>query len=265
MLLFQQPPKDDTLPNGVTSEVYQIEKYGGYYVARFEASLPDTYTEDMTKTFSNNNNVDIGKAQSKIGKIVWNNICYNNAKIVSEAVISNEYVQSGLITGTAWDTMLKFIETAGEEYDTKSNSTMWGNYADNYSDEFIVKSGYYKNSSSFSDLYKINYINAVSQNYSKTDKTNLLLQTGAFGSIFESGLPKNLYDVAGNLHEWSAEIVAPGVNKGIYVQENDRVLRGGSFNQNGKNMPASIRYGVYSASSCYNYEGVGFRFILYIK
>ena len=93
--------------------------------------MPDSQTTEelmKTKTFTaaDNNRIDIGKAQSKAGKIVWNRIDYNNAKTVSENVVTTSSVQSGLITGKQWDTMLKFIASAGVNVDT--DCTSWGNY-----------------------------------------------------------------------------------------------------------------------------------------
>ena len=71
---------------------------------------------------------DIGKAQSKANKIAWNRIDYNNAKTVSENVVSTDYVQSGLITGTQWDTMLTFLS---QNVNVANDSTSWGNYYNN--------------------------------------------------------------------------------------------------------------------------------------
>ena len=244
--------KDDSLPTGITSEEDQITKYGGYYVARYEASLPDSQTTEelmKTKTFSadDNNRTDIGKAQSKAGKIVWNRIDYNNAKTVSENVVTTSAVQSGLITGKQWDTMLKFIESAGVNVDT--DCTSWGNYND--------KTGY-----SINGYYRTQHADVVYTNGSYTKSSNgyLLLTTGKFGEVVSTGSPKNIYDVAGNVWEWSAETVAQ--KGGQYTAVGNKLLRGGSCNNVGSYNTASIRNG---SAATLTYPYVGFRFVLYIK
>ena len=243
--------EDDTLPSGVTSETYQITKYGGFYVARYEAGLPDEQTTETlmsTKTFSatDNNRTDIGKPQSKSGKIVWNNIDYNNAKIVAENVISTNYVQSGLVTGTQWDTMLTFLS---QEVDVDTNSISWGNYYNKYG--YTTLNGYYSTS----------YAGVVytKGEYTKSGEGYALYQTGMFGSVVAEGTPKNLYDVAGNVWEWTAETASA---EGVPVS-GAKLVRGGSCNNNGSIYVASIRNGNNVATKTISH--LGFRFVLYIK
>ena len=52
----------------------------------------------------------------------------------------NSYVKSGLITGTQWDMMMKFLSDSSDYSDMKS--TQWGNY-DNVSLSNLR--GYYTN------------------------------------------------------------------------------------------------------------------------
>lgn len=244
--------EDDTLPSGVTSETEQIIKYGGFYVARYEAGLPDEKTTEelmASKTFSadDNNRTDIGKAQSKADKIVWNRIDYNNAKIVSENVISNEYVQSGLLTGTQWDTMLTFLS---QEVNVDTDCISWGNYYDKY--DYTIN-GYYR-----TEHADVVYTNGE---YTKSTNGYLLLQTGKFGSVVEEGSPKNLYDVAGNLWEWTAETVTE--KGGKYTAVGNNLIRGGSYGNYGSSIVSSYRDGTLSFS--YTNPHIGFRFVLYIK
>ena len=203
-----------------------------------------------TKTFSaaNNNRTDIGKAQSKAGKIVWNEIDYNNAKTVSENVVTTSEVQSGLITGKQWDTMLKFIESAGVNVDTDCSS--WGNYID--------KTGY-----SINGYYRTQYADVVYTNGSYTKSSNgyLLLETGDFGNAVTTGRPKNIYDVAGNVWEWSAETVAQ--KGGSLTAVGNKLFRGGSYDNRSYDGTASYRFGANSAT--HTAPSIGFRFVLYIK
>ena len=215
--------------------------------------MPDNQTtEELMKkkifSVADNNRIDIGKAQSKAGKIVWNRIDYNNAKTVSENVISTDSVQSGLITGKQWDTMLKFIESAGVNVDT--DCTSWGNYID--------KKGY-----SISGYYRTANVDVAYTNgsYTKSSNVPLLLETGKFGEVVGNGSSKNIYDVAGNVWEWSAETVA---QKGGYnTVVGCKIPRGGGCDSNGSSSSVSCRIGNYVTTA--TYLTVGFRFVLYIK
>ena len=248
--------KDDTLPSGIASENEQIIKYGGFYVARYEAGLPDEQTTDelmKTKTFSSddNNKTTIGKAQSKENKIVWNRINYTNAKIVAEDVVSNEYVQSGLLTGTQWDTMCKFIEKAG--VDVLSNSVAWGNYYDKI--DYTVNDVYYR-----TEHADVVYSKG---NYTKSANGYLLLPTGIFAKSVENSSPKNLYDVAGNVWEWTAEKVNEVKYGQQYVKVNSMLIRGGCYNNSGINSVVSCRNGNSAATN--TGSALGFRFVLFVK
>ena len=92
---------DDTLPNGITDETADVKKYGGFYIGRYEAGIPEGDTSTSNKT---------GIPVSKQGATVWTNIDYTNSKASAESMINNEYVQTGLLTGKAWDTTCNWIK-----------------------------------------------------------------------------------------------------------------------------------------------------------
>ena len=62
---------DDTLPTGVTDEAADVKKYGGFYIGRYEAGIPEGDTTPSNKT---------GIPVSKKRAVVWTNIDYTNAK-----------------------------------------------------------------------------------------------------------------------------------------------------------------------------------------
>lgn len=99
---------DDTLPLGVTSELDQINKYGGFYISRFEAGKENTST-----------------LVSKAGSNVWNKIIYSDAKSKAESMYTSSNLKSGLVTGTQWDTMMNFFSYNGINV---NDSRTWGNY-----------------------------------------------------------------------------------------------------------------------------------------
>ena len=99
-----------------------------------------------------------------------------------------------LCTGACWDSMLDFIKDSSHSV---TNSTTWGNY--NNSETYTVNRGKYAvyNTSN----YTLENFQDVVNEYSKEKDKNILLTTGAT----ERNSSKNIYDVAGNVYEWTTE------------------------------------------------------------
>lgn len=104
--------EEDLLPLALeelnVTEQKQIETYGGFYVARYEAG-----------------NYEGTLASKAIGAVT-----YAEAREYAEAMYENAYVKSGLLIGTAWDTTMKWIanEKGNASYVTE-DSTSWGYYS----------------------------------------------------------------------------------------------------------------------------------------
>lgn len=219
--------KNDTLPTGVNSDTDQIEKYAGFYVGRYESSFEYNNGNPTVqiKNTQNSQAVDTFSWQYADSDIytgyLWNNINYQDAKNMAENMaIKNKYdktVKTGMINGTQWDTMLKWIHSNDSTYNMIYNGTTWGNYVDAQEP-------------------------ATNDNYEK-------------GKLQPSGSNKNwkvlnLYDIAGNLSEWTSELIGENA-----------VLRSNGYNDNG--VYGSPSYGV--ASGSYQFPNVGFRVVLYIQ
>ena len=157
-----KPTGDDALPNGITDETADVVKYGGFYIGRYEAGIPEGDTSPSNKT---------GIPVSKKGATVWTYIDYTNSKANAENMISNEYVQTGLLTGKAWDTVCHWIKSDDELKDSRT----YGNYNNSESPANVKGCGT-KQVAGYSDKWMV----------------------------------KNIYDLAGNVWEWNSEALAPG-------------------------------------------------------
>ena len=212
-----KPTGDDTLPNGITDETADVVKYGGFYIGRYEAGVPENQSSIDGKS-SSTSNVE-GLPVSKKGATVWTRIDYTNAKANAESMISNEYVQTGLLTGKAWDTTCHWIKDSLSSINASAR---------------LTDSRYYGN-------YK-NSLAPANEN-SGTKKT---------AGFSENWKVKNIYDLAGNVVEWTSE---PSTSGGL-------IFRGGSYDRDGSDYPVSERSYDYVSSA---YVNLGFRPRLYIK
>ena len=98
-----------------------VEKYGGFYVGRYEAG---------TDTVRGAKTAPLTTLLSQRNKYVYNWVTRAQAKTLSEGMYNDEdlAVGSKLISSYEWDTILAWIENTTEK-DIR-NSTAWGNYFD---------------------------------------------------------------------------------------------------------------------------------------
>ena len=134
--------------------------------------------------------------------------------------------------------VLAYLEANGVlEKDLKTNSGLWGNYNN---ETFDVTKGRY------STDYGASYMQ-VNGTYTKT-ASSVLLTTG----IVERNSKMNIYDLAGNVSEWTLEKSTEA--------NNPCVFRGGNYSDDGSSYPASYHSynAIFSSSS-----GIVFRPALY--
>ena len=203
-----------------------VTKYKGFYVGRYEAgcAIP---REDSNKTTEQI--VLVKKGVNVYNYVPWGETMdstnsYNGitgaVELSKKFSTVNNYDASKLTTtliyGIQWDMMLRYV--ADEEHNVNDAKT-WGNY-NNSTGLAITNSGV----------------------------SNMNFKTGRN----EAWKAKNIYDIAGNVNEWTMES----------FNTYGRVLRGGHYSTESSTYPPSGR----GYSNPYDSDKVaGFRLALYIK
>ena len=136
-----------------------------------------------------------------------------------------------------------------------SACTTWGNY-------YNVKSKVYTNAIWHSgtraggkDLLDW-HNSAITKTASNSTDAEIVFATGTFVNINGKTTDKNnIYDIAGNVLEWTTET--------IKRDETKRIARGGATNSKGNDVIANHRAG--SGSKTGSAWNMGFRAVLYVK
>ena len=245
--------------------IESVKVYGGFYIARYEAGAPENadfyatvengYAYSTDKNHADKDGVTY-KPVSKAGAQSWNYISQENAKIVAQNMYAdNSSVKSQLVDSFAWDTIMNWMERDNPGIAT--DSTNYGNYLNGAI-----------NGTGLNALYKYDYNTSTytlrpttysTGSYTIDARTSTgkvdWLEIGTGTS--EKTKVKNIYDMAGNMWEWTSETGEHNNSGTKYT-----VVRGGSFPNNGSIDPFSYRSGYYR-TTIINYH-VGFRVVLYL-
>ena len=174
---------------GLTSEQYtqlkqkmlkSIYQNGGFYIGKYETGI-----EDTPKTSGSTDTIPTETPVIKQNAYPYNNVTCSQAQALVTNMESGNYTSS-LMFGVQWDLVLKHLETKGiTQVDLKTNSTNWGNYANNLWNITNENSKYAPNGSGW-----------ISGAYgTKASSSNILLSTGASEAFSKQGI----YDLAGNV------------------------------------------------------------------
>ena len=234
---------------GLTSERYtalkqkmlkSVYQNGGFYVGKYETGI-----EDTPKTSGSSSTVPTETPVIKQNAYPYNNVTCSQAQALASGMVKSENYTSGLMFGVQRDLVLKYLETKGTaQADLKTNSTRWGNYANNLWNITNANSKY-------AILNTSNYTlgDWTSGAYgTKGSSKEILLSTGASDTFSKQGI----YDLAGNVWEWTLEYTS--------YSSIPCATRGGSFYYDGSNNPAADRSSYYTTGCIYD---IGFRVALY--
>ena len=145
-----------------------VEKYGGFYIARYEAGDASASETDPRESSSETS----GAVVSKKGSYIYNYVTKSQASTLAYGMYNTSAVKSQLITGAGWDRTLNWlVETGMSEESIFSDSKERGNYSDSTKDTNI-------NGES-----NMNYTTGRSENWEAN----------------------NIYDLAGNIFECTNE------------------------------------------------------------
>ena len=227
----------DTAKKKMLKSVYQNE---GFWVGRYEAGIENEENIRNTKT----DTVTLIPV-TKQNMYPYTHVTRTQAKVLAEKVESGSYTSS-LMFGVQWDLILKYIENKFMEKNTNSDiktkltsdSTTIGNYNNNL---YNVKNANAKYSTNYGSSFEV-------CPYPKKTNENVLLTTGAD----ESFSLMNIYDIAGNLREWTLEKTSN--------EERPCTYRGCDFTNDGSTYQVSYRDGNFTSfcNIC-----IGFRVVLY--
>ena len=227
---------------GLTSEQYtqlkqkmlkSVYQNGGFYIGKYETG---------TETARTSGNESIAPTDTPV--IKQNVYPYNYVTCSQAQTLATTKMESGdrttsLLFGVQWDLTLKYLEKKGtSQADLKTDSTSWGNYQSNAWNITNANLKYLSSGMSWT----------TATEKSKTSSEKILLSTGADESFSKMGI----YDLAGNVLEWTLEYTSS-----TYFP---CASRGGNYNNSGSSIPASIRYSVRTTGL---YDGIGFRLALY--
>ncbi len=257
--------------------------YGGFYIARYEAGVPSEASfygnYDGAKYEIDRDTTDY-RPVSKKNNPSWNYISQTNAKIVSANMYKEStIVTSQLIDSYAWDTVVEWMEK--RQIGIAQDSSTKGNYSNNagktidnalsamhryverksdnvwigWNANITYKKGKITTLSEILDIDKRSKYTFYDNTYNDDIYSYKIYTELATGALEDARI-NNIYDMAGNMYEWTTE--TRNENGEIYA-----VRRGGSFGNEGFKATISYRNGVNA--DYFSYIHIGFRVVLYIK
>ena len=247
----------NNLKNNMLKSVYEN---GGFYVGRYEAGI-DTAT-GTNRTSNTDKNSD-GKYTmpstapvTKADAYPYTYVTRTQAQNLASNVNSGTKTSS-LMFGVQWDLVLAFMHNKGNIADNTltSNSTTIGNYRDSVFQ--LSQTGQYTVCSNYSLSSTWNPSTTSTTNFVDSSRNKIAQSSDGNGILVTTGTSEtnkvmNIYDIAGNVYEWTLEKTSS--------TSNPCADRGGYFGNTGSTFPAAHR-SYFSTDNSGN--GIGFRVSLF--
>ena len=249
-------PQYTELKQKMLKSVYEN---GGFWIGRYEAGI----TTNRNAT-GNATEAPLSKAGTVENPVYpYTYVTCSQAQALASKLSTGKSYTSSLMFGVQWDLVMKHIEVkegtdatklAAIQKALRSDSTSWGNYRDA---SFTINRGKYadyKNNTlsttwtPYNQTTSNNFVDSNSVKQVQSSGNSILLTTGAS----EACKKMNIYDLAGNVWEWTLEYTS--------YTYNPCASRGGICNESGSINSASGRN--YDSTTV-SYSNVGFRASLY--
>ena len=253
---FEDETEYNNLKNSMKKSVYEN---GGFYVGRYEAGIDTIKGENRTSDTEKNSDgkytiEGMPTPVTKADAYPYTWVTRTQAQNLANNVNSGSRTSS-LMFGVQWDLVLAFLskdttKITSTDVLTK-NSTTIGNYSDSAFQ--LRKTGKYALFSNYSLSSTWSLATTATEGYVDSGRNKLTQSSIANGTLVTTGTSEqskvmNIYDVAGNVYEWTLEKAS---NTGLPCAR-----RGGYFNNTGSVVHASIRNGFSTEGSNFNF---GFR------
>ena len=232
-----------------------VYENGGFWVGRYEAGIETNRTAKGEATV-----VPLSKAGTVENPVYpYTYVTCSQAQTLAGKISTGKSYTSSLMFGVQWDLVLKYIEVKEVAKGTalatiqsalRSDSKDWGNYR---AASFEINRGKYAKNGALTTWYNYNtaladcvtFENGISTKVSASSSSNaILLTTGASDACKKM----NIYDLAGNVNEWTLEYTATTVYP--------CAVRGGDYGYNSSSFPASNRGNGSTTSSnvCFGFR-----------
>ena len=251
----------NNLKNSMLKSVYEN---GGFYVGRYEAGIDTTTGTNRTSNTDKNSDgkytmpstVPVTKADAYPYTYVTRTQAQNLASKVNAGTKT-----ISLMFGVQWDLVLAFMSkdtTKVNQENLKeliSDSTTIGNY---YNSTFqLSQTGQYAVYSNYSLSSTWNPSTKSTTNFVDSSRNKIAQSSNRNGILVTTGTSEtnkvmNIYDIAGNVDEWTLESPSSAINQ--------CASRGGSYFDTGSNNPAALRVG---SDSVLSINRIGFRVSLF--